>query len=273
MFAALSLALGFLTRISVVVSAPQPVHFSRALFWFPFVGVVLAALLSGVLWGSSWVLGPTVAAALTLAAWAWVTGGLHADGLADTVDGLSASHRDAQRGLDVMRDPNIGAHGALSLVVVYVLKFALLVNLAQHAQGTGLALVAALVAALCASIAGARFWVAQVVLVFPSARKDGMGARFRVAPRRELALLGIAPWVAIALLLAWYDTRLLLLQAASFVCMGALMLALAWRWSKSFGGLTGDLYGALIELGETCSLLVWLLLCSPLLTGSVYGNS
>lgn len=269
MIAALSLALGFLTRISVMVSAPEPVHFSRALFWFPFVGLVLAALLSVVLWGSSWVFGPTVAAALTLAAWAWLTGGLHADGLADTVDGLSAAHRDSQRGLAVMRDPNIGAHGALSLIVVYLLKFALLVNLAQHAQGTALALAAA----LCASIAGARFWVAQVVLVFPSARKEGMGARFRSAPSRGLAVLGIAPWAVTAALLAWHDASLLWLQAASVACMGALMFSLAWRWSKSFGGLTGDLYGALVELGETSCLLVWLLLCSPLLTGSVYGNS
>jgi adenosylcobinamide-GDP ribazoletransferase len=261
MLRALGLALGFLTRIAVRMGPIEASDYARALFWFPTVGALLAAILATAFWVSSGWLSAHVAAALTLALWVWLTGGLHADGLADTADGLSAAHGNPARALEVMRDPRVGAHGALSLVVVGVVKYALLVDLAQ-VTGGWLALAAALGTSLCA----ARFWVAQCVVHFPSARKDGMGVRFRNAASRELAVLGVVPWLALAALLAYYQPGLLRLQALAALGCGALLLTLAWRWSKSFGGLTGDLYGALVELGEAGTLLAWHVLASPLLT-------
>jgi adenosylcobinamide-GDP ribazoletransferase len=45
------------------------------------------------------------------------------------------------------------------------------------------------------------------------------------------------------------------LGAAALVLV--VTMSLARRWSRILGGLTGDLYGALTEIGELTALLVW----------------
>ncbi|HEX2731224.1 MAG TPA: adenosylcobinamide-GDP ribazoletransferase [Polyangiaceae bacterium] len=253
MLLALRLALGLLTRIPVQPGAGSDRDLGRSLFWFPFVGSLLGVTLSLVLGTAALLVGPNVAAALTLAAWLWLTGGLHADGLADSIDGLSASHADRERGLDVMRDPNIGAHGALALVTSSIIKYALLTELARLSARDGVASIAA----LTSSLLFARFWVAQMMVSFPAARKSGMGARFRTAASRGLAHSG-ALWLGLGVAaLAWFNSELSLVSLAVGLVVGAIVGSLAWKWSKHFGGLTGDLYGALVEFGELAGLLCW----------------
>ncbi len=69
------------------------------------------------------------AAALLLAFTAWITGGLHLDGLADTTDGLGGGRTPADA-LRIMKDSRVGAFGVISLSVALVLKFALFLSLA-----------------------------------------------------------------------------------------------------------------------------------------------
>ena len=52
-----------------------------------------------------------------------ITGGLHLDGLADTVDGLGGGKTPEERRL-IMKDSRVGAFGVLSLILVLLLKFA-----------------------------------------------------------------------------------------------------------------------------------------------------
>src|SRR4051812_38621268 len=103
-------AVGFLTRLPVPSVALRDEDVARSAGYFAWVGL----LISGLLWGASLVLsglGARVAAIALVALWAIVTGALHLDGLADTVDGLSGGRGDRTRTLEIMKDSRIGAHG------------------------------------------------------------------------------------------------------------------------------------------------------------------
>ena len=90
----LILALGFLTRLPLpAVRDYQPAEFARALVWFPAAGLVVgAAVALAAALGAA--LDPWLGALAGVTTWAWITSGLHLDGLADTADALGAAHRD-----------------------------------------------------------------------------------------------------------------------------------------------------------------------------------
>ena len=94
------IALQFLTRLPVrLPGMPEPEQIGRSLLWYPLVGV----LLGGLLLALHGLLGDTPAllqAAILLAVWVGLSGGLHLDGLADTADAWIGGHGDRQRTLE-----------------------------------------------------------------------------------------------------------------------------------------------------------------------------
>src|SRR4030088_432441 len=105
-------ALAFLTVLPVGARDRPPGR--RSLLAFPLVGLVVGAIWALAAYGASRLWGPWPAAAGVVLA---LPGGLHLDAVADVADGW-ASRLPAQRALEVMRDPAIGAVGAASLVAV-----------------------------------------------------------------------------------------------------------------------------------------------------------
>ena len=71
------------------------------------------------------------AAALLLCLTVWITGGLHLDGLADTVDGLGGG-QDPEARRRIMKDSRVGAFGVLALILILLLKFAFLLAAADR---------------------------------------------------------------------------------------------------------------------------------------------
>jgi adenosylcobinamide-GDP ribazoletransferase len=261
-FGALWVAFALLSRLPV----PNREHCAAmprwSLFWFPPVGLTIGALVGGVCLLGTLIFTSAVAATLGLVFWIWATGALHLDGVADSADGLSARHVSEQRGLEAMRDSRIGAHGAIALVVVLLLKFTLLESMLR--TGSYFVVVA------CVGAAGlSRFWVAQTVEDFPAARTDGLVATLRLTSSRLAARVG-SLWIASAVAVAvaagpGSGSWLLGLAGAACVVSGLVSYALAWFATRLFGGMTGDLCGASIELTEISVLL----LCSMVVGSDV----
>jgi adenosylcobinamide-GDP ribazoletransferase len=228
----LILALQFLTRIPTpTLSNFASAELPRSAIWFPLVGLIIGASLSSVLWLGS-LLDPWLGALLTLLLWVWITGGLHLDGLADMSDALGAIHRDKTRFLAVLEDPHLGTFGVLSLILQLLSKLILLMLLAKNGQALALLLIPA----------WAR-WGCLIWARLPSL-KPGLGERFGWAiSRNSILILGIF---------------LILLSFISPALFCAILLILLWRHYllQRFGGMTGDLLGAGIEVVETQLLLV-----------------
>jgi adenosylcobinamide-GDP ribazoletransferase len=213
---------------------------AEASWAFPLVGAGVGAVTAGAFFVSQLLgLGDWPAALLAVLAGIALTRGLHEDGLADAVDGLVGGHdRDAR--LAIMRDSRIGAFGALALVLSVGLRAAALVQIGQ-AVFAGLALVAAHAASRAALPAAMR--------AMAPARADGLGAAAG-RPSGTAAAMAAAAGVAIALA-ALGPGR----GAVAIVLSGAVVCGAAALARRQIGGYTGDVLGALQQLGEIVVLL------------------
>jgi len=233
-------AFRFLTRLPVPGPPAAAADLARALAWFPLPGLVLGLILAGGSRLADGRLSPLVTGALLVAALAWLTGGLHLDGLADVADGLGGGRGDRERTLAIMRDSRIGALGATALAAVLGTKTAALAELLARGDAAW-----ALVAAPCVARAAA----VPLVVLFPYARKEGLGEPFhKDGGPREIAIAGA---LAVAVL-ATLGHRTLAPAAAAL----SAALAVAFGVRRRLGGLTGDVYGAAVELAELAFLVV-----------------
>ena len=231
-------ATAFLTRIPVPpCTFADETAFARSPAFFGWVGWLVAlALWAGAQTCS--ITSPRLAALGVLAVWVWITGGLHLDGLADTADGLGGARGSASRALEIMRDSRIGAHGAVALFFLLVLKWTALE--ACLARGTWLWLAAPVAARLLCTLQLA--W-------FPYGREHGLGSGLNEQVGLRAVLVSAS---ALAPALVLFDLRELWFAPIS-VMVGLLV---GFRLSRMLGGITGDGYGASIELTEAAALLL-----------------
>lgn len=233
-------AFGLLTTLPF--GMPQDWHpgdSGRAGIWFPLVGVVIG----GVIWFIWQFLipyfPPLIAGLLTLAVWIIITGGLHLDGLADCCDGLLVSATPARR-LEIMKDPHLGTFGAIGLFLVLSIKAAAL-SLLASSSGLGIILAATI-----------SRWLILPAGLLPLARPDGMGADFALGLKRKAILITAILPLGLALMLGMQGIWAVL---AAFIAASA-VLGIAY---KCINGVTGDVFGMLVEVTETAVLLSFIL--------------
>jgi adenosylcobinamide-GDP ribazoletransferase len=195
------------------------------------LGVVLAALF--VLLGQN-----LVAAAVTVAAGALLTRGLHLDGLADTVDALG-SYRSGDAALAIMKKSDIGPFGVAAVALT------LLIQAAALAEVGPWAIVAAWAAGRVAVPLACRRGV-------PAARPEGLGALVASTVPVPVVALGAAV-VAAGAVWAVPDRPW---QGPVAVAGALLVVFLLLRHAvRRFGGITGDVLGAAVEVTTTVTLI------------------
>ncbi len=228
----LILAVQFLTRLPTPqLKTFDPAWLADAARWFAVVGLLVGACVAAPL-ALLTPLDPWLAALAAWLAWAWVTGGLHLDGLADLADAQGAAHRSRERFLEVLKDPHVGSFGVIVLIGQMAAKLVLLMLAARHALWPALILIPA--------------WARLSAVAWSStlpALSAGSGERF--AWRSHWPSF----WLSAALLAvpsALTAPALLLAPAAGLVW---------WAYLKrKLGGMTGDCLGAGIEVCETLLL-------------------
>jgi adenosylcobinamide-GDP ribazoletransferase len=243
----LKMAFGTLTAIPV----PPPTTIDRgvagrAMALAPLTQIPLVLAL--LLWG--WVareapVPALVAAAATLVAITLATRGMHLDGLADTSDGLSASY-DRVKALDVMRRGNIGPSGVAAVVLALMVDTAALASLLTTGSGVVLAAL---------SLLASRHLLAWACAAgVPSARKDGLGATVAGTVQPAMLVVSFAVLLAVSALTSplsgspWWAGPVVLLSAVA----GG--VAVIHRATRRFGGVTGDVLGAVIEVSFAVAL-------------------
>jgi adenosylcobinamide-GDP ribazoletransferase len=231
---------------------------ARVILWLPAIGLLLggigACVVLGVGWGGA--SGPRrlLGAALAVATIAMLTGALHLDGLADTADGLG-SRRPAAEALDIMRRSDIGPMGVATLVLD------LLIQVTALAAIPRVPLAAA--ALVLAEVTGR---VSVVVATSsPAARPGGFGALVagRTSMRERaltVVLLGIAVLAAgLAADVAGGAAHGGAPLAARGLAAALTGLAAGWLLQRTarrrLGGMTGDVFGAIIQLSATTVLV------------------
>ena len=211
--------------------------------WCPIIGVLIGWSLAVIAMFLELCRVPNLTgSALIVIGWVAITGGLHLDGAMDTADGLSVS--DPQRRLEVMKDSATGAFGAITAIIILLLKT---VALSEMSLPLWLAL---------SSTAGwARWGQVLAIAFYPYLRATGKGSfhqeNFRLP---QDLLVGLA--VLLCLSAFWFTTGLLWWQVGLITMVnGAIPLATGYWFANRLGGHTGDTYGAVVEWSEALILV------------------
>jgi adenosylcobinamide-GDP ribazoletransferase len=249
------LAVGTFTALPV----EPPGRVDRAVLGRAMLLAPLTCAPAAVLWSAFGALSTTgsapsgVVAVLALVVTALLSRALHLDGLADLADGLTSGH-DPARSLQVMRRGDTGPAGAAALVLVLLLDTACLAVLFGSAAGTTLAVVA-LVASRLACAVCARDGI-------PPARPEGLGQGVAgTVGRSRLVGLVVAVGAGAAVVSAWLSRPGVAWWAAALTGLAVVLTAAAAavvvrrQAVRRLGGVTGDVFGAAIEVALATALV------------------
>lgn len=226
---------GFAIAFSMLTTLPffkihefKPGCNGTAVMYYPVIGLILGGVIVGLHTLGQGIFHPVHLSVLLFGLWVLLYGAIHLDGFADTVDGLFAPK---ERALDVMKDPNIGAMGAIFTGLF------LLVKLSAFMQLSDMTLF------LLVPLLG-RFAAVLAIRVFEYVRKEGMGRLAKTELSGGLFWGSLILTAAAGILIDW---RVFLILFA--VTVPASLLPGRWL-SRRFGGLSGDMYGFIIEMNE-----------------------
>jgi len=244
------LALSFFTRLPV----PKTMHYSESLLnkanrYFSLVGLVTGLLLALSYLTFSTFLPANISILLMMGVSLLLTGAFHEDGLADMADGIGGAFTIEKR-LTIMKDSRIGTYGAVTLIITLLLKFTLLVELANH-DSNYLLLAIVLAEMLSRAIAGSLISAMPYVSDIEQSKSKPLAQAQSFSELTTLLLIGVAP-------LIFYSSEVI------FSLLGVLLifrwLFKQWLMSK-IGGFTGDCLGAGQQISE---LIIYLTLVSYL---------
>jgi len=213
--------------------------FGAAAGWFPLVGLGIGLVLLLMDRGLDRLLPVGPASALLVAALALLSAGFHLDGVADTADGMALQGADRADRMGVMSEGNTGAAGVMALALVLLAQWSALASLPPPVRSAGLLLAPAL----------ARWTVAPLAALFHPARPRGVGHALQQGTWPVAAPLSTAIAVVATVALFGPAGLVLLLVAA------AAALVLAFAASRLLDGITGDTFGAAIEVSQAAVLL------------------
>lgn len=197
---------------------------------FPLVGILIGFGAVGSFIVLDELLPKNIAAALVLVALAIITGALHVDGLADFSDGLFGG-RDLESRLRIMKQPDIGAFGVTSVVLVLAVDWIALSTLTT--SDLWILLPVAVMISRTAPLV--------IMSITDYVSSNGLGNSYVGIPKLALATVIV---ITFAYSAAIGGGPALSLSIAGFA--SALGVGLLAR--KRIGGANGDVYGAGIEI-------------------------
>lgn len=230
---------GFLIQLGLYTTLYSNSHhwdetsYKKGLFFVPFIGLILG----GILYILHLLLPSNLEGFILLTAYILLTGGLHMDGFADSLDGLLA-RRGAKRALEIMKDPLLGSFGILGLIILTLGYYTSLPLLSR-----------AIILFPCYGRLGGMV----SALGNDYARPEGMGKLLI----ESLSSATVFFWLILILALTAY------ILGISGLIPGSLSLIYSFYKGRSFkrrlGGITGDLIGFVIESTQLVFILSYLL--------------
>lgn len=215
-----------------------------AMCFFPLVGVIIGVLeiVTGNLitvWKGEGTF--FYAVVLTLIP-VFITGGIHLDGFADTMDAKS-SYGDREKKLEILKDPHTGAFAIISLCSYFLLCVGIFSEMRTERL-----FAAALVFVFSRSLSGIS------VVSFQAAKNSGLLRTFQDGAQKRNVRIVLIIWL-LAAGVGFYLTAGLCGVAEAVV--GLAVFFYYYQFSrKQFGGITGDLAGYFLQLCELFMLAV-----------------
>lgn len=236
-------AISFLTILRVPGENVPP---GRAAMFFPLVGAALGAAGAAIYLAALRILPNSLAALLTVAFWAGISGVLHEDGLADVADAMRGG-RSRDRMLMILKDSRIGTFGAVAIVLSVIARW----------QAVELLSTPRVLEVFIASQAVPRAAIVALAWVSRPAG-TGLGLAFSSTLTTPAALIALAQGLVAAFLLG--------VRPGVAIGIGTYLIIRVARWYfyRRIGGINGDCLGATEQILEifilvlfTCRACTW----------------
>lgn len=238
MFKGISSVLSFLT-ILPSRSADLDVV-AKNMYLFPVVGAIIGLLIGGAGYGMSLYLQPLIVGLVLTGALVIMTGVHHTDALCDFADGMMAKGTKEKK-LKAMRDPAVGSAGVVT-VVLYVAGMIMSVSMMKGFVLLEAVLVSEIMAKFAMVLQANRGLSAWEGLSSPFTQQMKSPTKLVIA-----ASLAFIPAVVLAGITG-------VIVIGSTVGISFLLLEVSRR---SFGGVSGDVFGASNELVRLASLIIF----------------
>ena len=241
---------GFYMSLGMFCAIPLPVHLwddtcmNLMLPCFPLIGLLLGA----IWWGAAELLAfcsvNVVLAAAILAIMPFLLAGfLHLDGYMDTSDAM-LSRRPIEEKLQILKDPHKGAFSIVMIAVLFLLQFAAVYAIFDSGKHYMTFLFISVISRCCAAIS---------LLHLGTIQHSGFASAFRQntsGSHKAFVYLLAAAAIAGSYLLIGLS-GLISVLAAILGFSGAMAYSF-----REFKGVSGDLAGFSLVLGELCGLIV-----------------
>ena len=246
--------LQFMTRIPINIDTGFDEEFHKTITYFPLVGLVLGVLIyiiglvSGIFF-DSFITSIIVTLALVI-----LTGGLHIDGLGDTFDAIY-SYRDKERMLEIMKDSRLGTNSLLAIMFLILLKIGFIYSIINNN----------LLWTVIFMPVVARLGVIVMMYKTVTPRENGMGNLFIGKASTSMftiaILYTIILMIGISKLIFLASTFEAMMLISTIIILFIFNNLLKKHIYKKIDGVTGDILGCTIELGELIYLFcIYLLL-------------
>lgn len=244
------LALQFFTVIPVNKSLPMEKRSITGMYSvFPWIGAGMGSIACLLLY-FEW--SPLMTAFGIVLIGVFLSGGLHMDGFIDTSDAFF-SYKDRLRRFEILEDPRVGAFGVMAVVFLVIGKVIIISEVLST---------------------DSFHWIFVLLIPFFSretlcflfsltnnAKTSGLAYYFKQKMNANAVLIATACHFFIGLGVLGWMTNWMVAVTFAIVLFAFIFLFRGWAL-KNFGGVTGDLLGASVEISEVVLWLTLLLLFS-----------
>ena len=240
--------LQFMTRIPIKADVGFDEEFHKSIVYFPLVGFVIGLISFFIGSLAIRIFDPFITSIPIVAGEVILTGGLHIDGLGDTFDAIY-SNRDKERMLEIMKDSRLGTNSLLAILFLVLIKIGLL-NSAINSNLMCLIIFMPMIS---------RLGVIVMLYKTVTPRKVGMGNIFIGKATLCMFITAIVYTIVIIVAISKFiflSTNLNIIKLLlSIVAVMIFDYLFKKHIYKKIDGVTGDILGCTIELGELIFLL------------------
>ncbi len=239
------ISLSFFTRIPIPLKkSVSDQEFYKSMLLLPVDGAVIGLLLYLSIYILKYIEYLPLKALILVLLYFLITGGIHYDGLSDTIDGLFSGKEDKEI-LKVMKDPFNGTFGILAIILTILTFYIINLYIVKFSQFYLLFLYP-IVGRIGAIELGAFF--------SPNIENQGLGYNFCQV---DHPVIGIIYFILMIILLIFKINYYYLL---SFGILLIVTILAGFYFTKKINGITGDLLGFIIEFDQIIFLLSVILL-------------
>ncbi len=225
----------------------SPEYVNKATRYFPLIGWIVGSFSFAAYCCATYLFPVEISIIISIIVGILITGAFHEDGFADVCDGFGGGWT-KQKILLIMKDSRVGAYGVIGLILIFLLKFYLLLQIVQLANISTLNIHIYLLLLFISAHSLSRLSAISIVFTHPYARGDEQSKSKPVAQKntwREVfgaLLFGLAPIIFLVI----FHYQILLVIPIVFLAR----FYLSSYFKKWIGGYTGDCLGATQQVSE-----------------------